>query len=300
MIVSLGLPRTAHGRVLHRFGVLDGRFGKACLTAALSRARRRMTLVSAFTAGDLNPDKLKTDGSRMLWEVLALAEDPILRGDHDAVVDVDAVGGEASGDPLVADLRDRLAAAGLPVRAGVAAPDWPLSLVVADPLVPGHLLLAVDVDGEQHAACRSVAVRDQLRREAFERAGWTYVRVAAMDLFCDPASEVERVRRAWRAAGGRSQNETTTTGLVIVNRPKVRSTWPGIAVGRPVSEYSSEQLQQVAAWVLTDGLVRSVDELVAGVCEALQLVLRGPRVESLVTEAARAVLGMGERGTLEG
>jgi hypothetical protein len=83
-IMSIGLPRTPHGRVLHRFGVLDGRYGRACLTAALSRARHRVTLVSSFTAGDLDPDRLKTEGSRMLWEVLALAADPLLRGDYDA------------------------------------------------------------------------------------------------------------------------------------------------------------------------------------------------------------------------
>jgi hypothetical protein len=66
-----------------------------------------------------------------------------------------------------------------------------------------------------------------------------------------------------------------------------------------VGEYSSEQLQKVAAWVLTDGVPRSVEELVAAVCEALQLVLRGPRVESLVTRAARAVLGMPDDGRLD-
>lgn len=234
----------------------------------------------------------------MLWEVLALTADPLLRGDHD-VAQAEAEGAREVADPLVADLRDRLIAVGLPVRAGIAAPDWPLSLVVADPLTPGHLLLAVDVDGEEHAACPSVVVRDQLRREAFERAGWTYVRVAAMDLFCDPAGEVERIRRAWRAAGGRSLHEGATTTLVIFGRPKVRSSWPGVPVGRPVGEYSSEQLQQVAAWVLTDGVHRTVEDLVATVCEVLQLVLRGPRVESLVTKAARVVLGVQDGGTLE-
>ena len=297
-IVSLGLPRTPHGRVLHRFGVLDGPYGRACLVAALSRARRRLAVVSSFAAGDLDPEKLKTPGSRMLWEVLALTADPLLRGDHD-VAQAEADGARDVADPLVADLRDRLTAVGLPVRAGIAAPDWPLSLVVADPRTPGHLLLAVDVDGEEHAACPSVAVRDHLRREAFERAGWTYVRVAAMDLFCDPAGEVERIRRAWRAAGGRSQHEGTSTTMLIVGRPKVRSSWPEVPVGRPIGEYSSEQLQQVAAWVLTDGVERGPEELVRAVCQALQLVLHGPRVESLVTKAARVVLGAEDDGTLE-
>jgi hypothetical protein len=260
-----------------------------------------VTVVSSFTAGDLDPDKLKTVGSRMLWELLALAEDPALRGDHAPhlrdVPDVPTDGPAAMPDPLVADLRDRLLAVGLPVRAGIDAPDWPVSLVVADPAVPGQLLLAVDVDGEQHAACSSVTVRDVLRREAFERAGWAYVRVAAMDLFCDPGTEVERIRRAWRAAGGRSSADTAASGSVIIGRPKVRATWPGIPVGRPVGEYAPEQLRQVAAWVLTDGVPRGVDDLVAGVCEALHLVVHGPRVEALVQHAARGVLGI---GTLEG
>jgi len=301
VILSLGIGRTAHGRVLHRFGVLDGSYGRACLTAALTRARRRITLVSSFTAGDLDPDRLRTDGSRMLWSLLALAEDPDLRGDHRPVaVEADeAPDVPALHDPLVADLRDRLAVAGLPVGAGIDAPDWPLPLVVADPQVPGQLLLAVDVDNEQHAACRSVGVREVLRREAFERAGWTYVRVAAMDLFCDPAAEVERVRRAWRAAGGRTEHETAATGLVIVGRPKVRATWPGVPIGRPVGDYPPEQLRLVAGWVLTDGVERGVEGLVAAVCEVLQLVLRGPRVEALVSQAARDVLGGGRTGTLE-
>jgi len=155
----------------------------------------------------------------------------------------------------------------------------------------------VDVDGEDHARCPGVGVRDVLRREMFERAGWAYVRVAAMDLFCDPATEVERIRRAWWAAGGRSGQETAASGLLIVGRPKVRATWPGVPVGRPMGEYTPEQLRQVASWVLTDGVARGVEELVAAVGESLQLVLRGPRVEALVTDAARAVLGV---GTLEG
>ena len=48
VIVSVGLARTPHGRVLHRFGILDGRHGPACLVTALTRARRRTTLVCAF------------------------------------------------------------------------------------------------------------------------------------------------------------------------------------------------------------------------------------------------------------
>ena len=58
-IVSVGLARTPHGRVLHRFDVLDSDAGVALLITAMSRARRRTTVVACFTADDLVPDRLR-------------------------------------------------------------------------------------------------------------------------------------------------------------------------------------------------------------------------------------------------
>jgi len=313
-IVSIGLPRTPHGRVLHRFGVLDGRFGTACLVTALSRARRRTTIVCSFGADDLAPERLRTDGARMLREVLQLAGDPVARGDYlddtSAPVEPDQGSGSALGsgsasgpasgsgsgsvswpadaDALVRDLRDRLDSVGLPVRRGPELADWPVPLAVGDPDQPGRRLLAIDIDGPGHAACTSVLVRDRQRREALERAGWTYLRVAAMDLFCDPAGEVERIRAAWRAAGGGTPS-TPPTG-VIVGRPKTRDGFPDVTPGRPVTAYSEVELESVAQWVLSDGVRRSAEELAALVREALHLPRRGMQVEAAVGGAARRVL----------
>jgi len=293
VIVSIGLARTPHGRVLHRFGVLDGRYGRACLTTALSRARRRTTLVCCFTAVDLAPDRLRTDGSRMLRDVLAMAADPRSRGDH--VVPPDGPGESGAGaraqDALVRDLRDRLEAVGLPVVDGPEVGDWPLALALGDPDHPGQRLLGVEIDGPGYAACPSVSTRDRQRRDAFERAGWTYLRVAAMDLFCDPAGEVDRIRNLWRDLAG-AMNATVPT-QIIVGRPRVRGTFPQVAPGRAVTLYSDAELEEVAAWVLSDGVWRSAEELAALVREALHLPRRGMHVEAAVGGAARRVLDGG-------
>ena len=113
VLVTVGLARTPHGRVLHRFGVLDGRHGQACLVAALTRARRRTTVVCAFRAEDVAAERVRSDGARLLRDVLDVAADPFARGNHVACL---APMGAGECDALVADLARRLRDAGLPGR----------------------------------------------------------------------------------------------------------------------------------------------------------------------------------------
>lgn len=283
-IVSVGLTRTSHGRVVHRFGVLDGRFGPACLVAALSRARRHTDLVCAFTADDLADDRVRTPGARMLRDLLETLRD----GPVNRAVGVTVLAGEP--DALVADLRERLRAVGMPVQAGFPAPDRPLDLAVGDPLEPGRMLLAIDLDGPGYASCRSVRLRDRLRAQSFERAGWSYLRVVAMDLFCDPEGEVERIQDAWRAAGGLPAS-VVPSRVLPPPPPPTRYPWPShVAPGLPISAYTPRELDAVASWVVSDGAVRSPEQVAAEVRKALGFAHREPRVDAAVGAASRRAL----------
>lgn len=210
VIVSVGIGSTPHGRVLHRFGVIDDEIrGQAVLLTALSRARRGVALVCTFTAEQLDPFRLRTPGARLLHAALVAAADDR---------DVPAAGAVAAGGPiavpdaLVADLAQRLRAVGLPVTGGFGDPSWPLDLAIGDPRVPGRQIMAVDVDGPRFAESASVRDRERHRRERYERAGWTYCKVAAMDLFQDPDAEVGRLRDLWESALG----EVVTASLPVV------------------------------------------------------------------------------------
>ena len=189
-------------------------------------------------------------------------------------------------DALVADLCSRLEAAGMPVLPNLAAPDWALDVAVLDGLVPGRGLLAVEVDGPAYAACPSVRFRDRQRRQAWERAGWVHLRVAAMDLFCDPDAEVERIHDAWRAAGGLPASVVPAEVLPVV---AVREPFPDVATGLPPSAYGPKELETVARWAVSDGVQRTDEEVAATVREALGIVERGGRADVLVAEAVRAV-----------
>jgi REase_MTES_1575 len=289
VLVTVGLARTPHGRVLHRFGVLDGRHGQACLVAALSRARRRTTVVCAFRAEDIAAERVRSDGARLLRDVLEVAADPHARGEHAARL---APEGTAEPDALVADLARRLRDAGLPVATGVPAPDRPLDLAVADGADPARMLLAVDVDVPAHAAIESADLRERQRRSAFERSGWRYLRVAAMDLFCDPEREVERIRQAWRAAGGSPAPAPVTPLAGVPAQPRNRAPWPDVTPGRPAGAYPERELDEVARWVLSDGVARSPEDVVTEVREALQIARPGERADAALVASARRVLGV--------
>jgi hypothetical protein len=180
----------------------------------------------------------------------------------------------------------------MPVVTSVPAPDRPLDLAVADPADPGRMLLAVDVDVPAHAAVESADLRERQRRVAFERSGWRYLRVAAMDLFCEPEREVERIVAAWRAAGGTPALPIPVPVPGATAQPRTRSPWPDVTPGRAVGAYSERELDGVARWVLSDGVARDADTLAAELRDALQIAKQTERAEASLAAAARRVLGV--------
>jgi DNA polymerase III delta prime subunit len=213
IVLSIGYGKTPHGRVLHRFGPLNLEGGERRLNVAITRARRRMTVVSSFTAADLDPTRLKARGAVMLHDFLVYAAHggaqpappaPPAADRSDAAGELDGASQDVTPraplDPLIADLALRLRSEGLEVHPGYGTSAQRLDLAVEDPQRPGRVLVAVESDGLRYAAMSSTRDRDRLRIEQLRRLGWEHVRVWSTDLFRDPARDVARVIAAVRAA----------------------------------------------------------------------------------------------------
>ena len=228
VILSIGYGKTPHGRVLHRFGPLNLEGGERRLNVAITRARRRMTVVSSFTAADLDPARLKARGALMLRDFLTYAESggavradepdtAELAGTVDLTVTAASAGlAEVEDDPIVADFARRLRADGFIVHQGYGSSAHRLDLAIEDPRRPHRMLVAVETDGPGYAAMPSTRDRDRLRIEQLRRLGWQHTRVWTTDLFRDPARDVSRVAGLVRAAsdaqrGGAPMPESTAT-----------------------------------------------------------------------------------------
>lgn len=66
IILSIGYGKNADGNLLYRFGPLNQAGGERRLNVAVTRARRRMTLVSSFSHAEMDPARSSAEGVRLL------------------------------------------------------------------------------------------------------------------------------------------------------------------------------------------------------------------------------------------
>lgn len=360
MILSVGFAKTPHGRVIHDFGVLSTEGGADCLAEALRVVRGDLTLVSSLHSADVDRDRLSHEGSRMLVDLIEIAEGHAGEG-------MDAwpvVAGEP--DRLLVDLADHLYSRGLEVVANVGIPGgMRVPLAIGHPDSPGRLLVAVLMDDEEYLAEPSQRVRDRARPRWLEAQGWTVHTVLSMALFIDPDREsaaiVDRVLDALDAlrsgedepvvdvpervlddeeteeaindtderpesdgadttAGGergsgageasaprlpmldeeldeesqrRRKADEDTTGMLLAIRRRERAgeqergPRPAIAKGLPLAAYSDDQLDEMAAWVRSDGIERTDLETAEELRDALGITRRGFQSDAVLGNVVR-------------
>jgi len=174
VIFSVGFGRTPHGRVLSNFGALAQPGGERLLAVAVTRARRAMTIVSCFTAEDLDP-------GRMRHGVVELAD--LLTQTPERSEEIPL---PAHPDPMMTDLADRLRGLGLEVV---------LNYRDSIPLAASRDGKAVAVETDYSGGDLSLREALRLRPAVLRRLGWHYVRVHSFDLFQDPEAVALRIAR---------------------------------------------------------------------------------------------------------
>lgn len=239
VVLSLGYGRTPHGRVLHRFGALSEPGGAGLLLEALGAVRRRLTVVSCFGPDELDAERLRAPGAKMLAELLALAAERTAAGPDGTRPRPAPHGPEP--DRLVLDLAERLWRTGLTVELDHGIERTRIPLVVGHPDLPGTMLVAVLTDDAAYVGEPSVRVRDRQLPERLERLGWTVVQVWSAAAFLDPQGETDAVAAAVADAYRRRRAATP--------RPRPRVTVPEVvAEPEPAeAEVSAEAVPEVVA-----------------------------------------------------
>ena len=363
LILSVGFAKTPHGRVIHDFGVLSSEEGADTLAEVLRVVRGDLTLVCALRSADIDRDRLHHEGTRMLVDLLEIAEGhagegmdawPVLAGEPDR---------------LLVDLADHLYSRGLEVVANVGIPGgMRVPLAIGHPDSPGRLLLAVLTDDEEYLSEPSQRVRDRARPRWLEAQGWRVYTALSMALFIDPEKEASAIVDAVldaldelnahdeapavevpervsdddasenavaadgepdgeHAEGAEQADDTSdgasgegspasprmpmldealdeesqrrkkadedTTGMLLAIKRKERASEenrgprPAIAKGLPLAAYSDDQLDEMAAWVRSDGVERTDLETAEELREALGITRRGFQSDAVLGNVVR-------------
>ena len=188
LILSVGFAKTPHGRVIHDFGVLSSEEGADTLAEILRVVRGDLTLVSALHSADIDRERLHYEGTRMLVDLIEIAEGhagegmdawPVLAGEPDR---------------LLVDLAEHLYSRGLEVVVDVGIPGgMRVPLAIGHPDSPGRLLVAVLTDDEEYLSEPSQRVRDRARPRWLEAQGWRVYTALSMALFIDPEKEASTI-----------------------------------------------------------------------------------------------------------
>ena len=179
-------PEEPGGRVMQRFGPINGIAGKRRLNVLFTRAKQKIITFSSMTASDVTAEEHSNAGAYLLKRWLEYSATGLLEsGEHTerepdsdfevfVMNQISAMGCE----PV-----PQVGVAGYFVDIGVRHRDWPYGFV-----------LGVECDGATYHSAKSARDRDRLRQEVLEGLGWRLHRIWSTDWFNNPSREADRLR----------------------------------------------------------------------------------------------------------
>jgi len=263
IIFSIGYGRNPAGDMVYRWGLVGRAGGERRLNVAVTRAKRRMSVVSSVASHEIDPTRTRSRGAALLTQYLEYAER----------------GGELSPgrdirSPLSlieSSVRDRLHGAGIPVQPHYGVGQLRLDFAAFVDNGMARPVLAIETDGVAYNSSVTARDRDRLRPEVLQKRGWRFYRVWSIDWYRDPDGETSKVLAAWERAVREARDLEPFERGSAATRPVVagRGRSPITVRRAGILAYSRAELVQLVRWIESDDLSRTDDELLASATEVL-------------------------------
>ncbi|WP_164700290.1 DUF3320 domain-containing protein [Modestobacter sp. KNN46-3] len=200
IIFSIGYGPDEDGKFTMNFGPLNKKQGWRRLNVAITRARRRVEVVSSFRAGQIttnefpgpDPDQGGIPHLKAYLDYAARGRVALVAGPVDAEA--------APESPFEADVLDVVRAMGYQVEPQVGSAGYRIDLAVRHPERPGEYLIGIECDGAQYHSAKSARDRDRLRQQVLEGLGWRMYRIWGLTWVRDRNGSVRRLQQAIESA----------------------------------------------------------------------------------------------------
>lgn len=205
MLLSFGYGRDAAGNLHLNFGPLSRQNGYRRLNVAVTRARRKMVLISSVRASEIPLGRLSAGGGQVVRQYLDYAE----RGPVALLEQLDVSGTSVYESPFEEEVASQLRARGWSVDTQVGVSRYRIDLAVRDPEAEGRYLAAVECDGATYHSAQSARDRDIVRQDVLERLQWKVSRLVPKPRRCArgsrslPACAIRSRRRRCRGVSCR-------------------------------------------------------------------------------------------------
>lgn len=208
IIFSIGYAKDHNDRLTMNFGPLNAAGGERRLNVAVTRAKYNLKLVGSILPTNLNVEKSKSEGLKLLRTYIEYAQNGPEVLDHEITENENMI----TESPFEESVLRFLERKGYKMATQVGCSNYRIDLAVKHPELSGVYVLGIECDGASYHSSRTARERDRLRQQILERMGWKLYRIWSTDWIKDPKTEqaklVDAVEQALNNYGENEPRES--------------------------------------------------------------------------------------------
>lgn len=197
IIFSIGYAKNENGRLIRNFGWLNQKGGENRLNVAISRAKKKVHIVTSFDPSELQVEDTKNDGPRILKKYLEYAF-AVSNGDKETAKqilysfsDESQYGKNVSFDSdFENQVYDALREQGYEVDTQIGIGGYSIDLAIKK---NGKYILGIECDGKLYHSSKSARERDYHRQKYLESRGWRIHRIWSTNWWKNPQREISKI-----------------------------------------------------------------------------------------------------------
>ncbi|MGB1196588.1 MAG: AAA domain-containing protein [Synechococcus sp.] len=287
VILSTGYGPREIGKLRYDFGPINrdkNLSGLRRLNVAVTRARKRVEVVSTINPYQYDDNKLNSIGAKGLIQYLRFV--------HSGGEDL----GDLSADtvpmnPFEQDIYDSLRKQGIGMVPQYGVSGYRLDFAVQHPDSPGRFILAIEADGASYHSSETARDRDRIRQAHLEKLGWQFHRIWSTEWFRNKETEVFLATQAVQEAINAFEDNPKpaepapppTPEYPAAAAPKKKGSEPMVPQLASIDDYGNE-LANYIIWFCSDGILRSDNEIFEALFEKLPFSRRGVRIVGRIEE----------------
>ena len=187
IIFSICYAKNSRGTMLMNFGPLGKQGGERRLNVAVTRAKTNIKLVGSIEPTDIDLDRAKSDGARLLRSYIEFA----IKGS--STLPTQQMESLDNRDDFCDCIYDFLISKRYKVSRNIGCSDYKIDLAVEHPNKSGTYIAGIECDGESYSAARTARERDHLRPQILKNMGWNIYRVWSTAWIKNPTDEQNKI-----------------------------------------------------------------------------------------------------------